>query len=145
MPNLVVRLETGTQTAGDGQELQEQAGVQKKDNKKMALTSALTNFAISQGKAILSASISQIGITTGDYIKQEQIQRIVGYAQDAIGVGAAFLVNPIVGGMAVASLGVKYAIQISNDIKQVELENTKISYMRDRSGNATLNGSRTGD
>ena len=30
MPNLVVRLETGTQTAGDGQELQEQGGTQKK-------------------------------------------------------------------------------------------------------------------
>ena len=112
----------------------------------MALTSApLTNFAISQGKAILSVSISQIGITTGDYIKQEQIQRIVGYAQDAIGVGAAFLVNPVVGALAVASLGIKYGLEISANIKQVELENTKITYMRDRSGNATLNGSRTGD
>lgn len=144
MPDITIRLQKGTETAGDGLELQEDKG-SKANNKKMAAVTLITNFAISQGKAILSASISNIGITTGDYIKQEQIQQMMGYAQDLAGIGAAFVINPLVGAFAVAGAGIKYGIQIYTDIKKAEIENVKITYMRDRSGNTTINGSRTGD
>ena len=146
MPELKVRIEKGSATAGDGQEIQENTGSAKQaSTNKMAVVGTLVNFAISQGKSILSASISQIGVTTGDYIKQERIQEAMGYAQDAVGIGTAFAVNWVVGALAVATTGIKYAIQITSEVKQNELENNKISYIRNRSGNTLINGSRTGD
>lgn len=145
MPDVRIRVETGQATAGDGREIQETASRGQADAKTVAI-SMLGHQALNTTKQILNYSISNIGNFTGNTVMQENIQTAVGIMGDLASIGMASATGGWVG-FAVATIGVatKYTMgAISNEIANRK-DNRQTAFILERSGNSTMNGSRTGD
>lgn len=145
MPDVRIRVETGQATAGDGREIQETAGKGKADAKTVAL-SLLGHQAINTTKQILNYSISNIGNFTGNTVMQENVQAITGIMGDIASIGMATASGGWVG-FAIATVGIatKYTLEAVSTQIQQRKDNNQSRFILDRSGNSTMNGSRTGD
>lgn len=143
MPNVRIRIEKGTETAGDGKEQQE---AKQEESKKQPVASPTAMLfyhqAIATGKQIVGYAASNVGNFTGNYLMQDQIQSALDIAGDittlALGATRGWA------GFAVAGIGVttKRVLQaVSMAQENVHLQHQQ-DYLLKRSGNATTNGSR---
>lgn len=110
-----------------------------------AVASLFVHQAISTGKQILNYGISNIGNFTGDYVKQAQIQQGVDIATDIAGIGIAFATNWVAGLVAVVGVATKGILSSVSAMQEQKHLEHNTSYLIERSGNSTKNGSRTGD
>lgn len=142
MPNVKIRIERGVQTAGDGQEQQENLG--KQNNQPIASPTQMLFYhqAIATGKQILSYATSNVANFTGNYLLQDQINNAVDILGDAttLALGATRgWAGLIVAGVGLTTKKVLQAISLVQETKHLENEQ---NYLLKRSGNATTNGSR---
>ena len=145
MPNIKIRIERGVQTAGDGQEIQENAN--KTSPKKIALVSAFAHQTLNTGKQIISYSSSNVGNFTGNNVLQDQINNnleILGYVTN-IATGVATSVstwNPIPAIASIASVGFSIGTKVYSRVQEERHGDVKVNFLINRSGNLTKNGSR---
>lgn len=141
MPQVKIRIESGTETAGDGQELQENK--QKVSLEKVAVMSVFATQMISTAKQSLNFAVSNIGVNTGDYTKSVRIQKTLSAIGDITSVASGFAAGGWVGGtIAIAGITTNKifeAISIQQDLVH---DNIRTEYLKTRSGNTTKNGSR---
>lgn len=146
MPNIKIRISTGVKTAGDGVERQEEKGaMSKSDQRNMAVTSIFAHQMLATSKQALNTSISMIGVETGNYVEQQQIEAVMGLVSSAVGTGVAFATNPYLGIAKVAADVVSYGLKIATDIRKFQVNEKNADILRRRSGNSLTDGSRTGD
>lgn len=140
MPQVKIRVES----VDDASAEQTGAPSAKKDEKgaKTALISLFTQKAISTTKQLVGTYVNNIGIYTGNYVKQDNIQRDLSTLGEIVSIGAAFAVNvyagiAMVAGSALSAVGDYMVLQ-----KQIEIENQRINYIKERNGNTLEDGSR---
>ena len=146
MPSVKIRIEKGVDTAGDGQEQQENK-LSKAEKKKIALAAFLAKQAINVTKQIINFSTSHIGEWTGDYIKQANTQASLEYLETGAGLitaGAMSVAteNPIPIIMEVLSLGLKTGFSHYEDARKQAKARHDYEFLQQRTGNSTTNGSR---
>ena len=140
MPNVKIRIEKGVETAGDGREIQEGKASR---TEKLAVASVFAHQMINIGRQTINYAVSNIGNYTGDYIKQNEINKSLDVLSDLTTVGLGFATGGWIGGI-VATVGVitKTGFQIASEQQQIAKSNRQYDYLRDRTGNATTNESR---
>ena len=97
------------------------------------------------GKQIVSASINNIGISTGDYVLQDRVQHAASLISDLSTIGVAFATNWVAGIAATVGVATKNVINAVTKNKRDAHEERKTDLLRARSGNTLTNGSRTGE
>ena len=142
MPEVRIRIEKGSETAGDGQEKQENKTSDKSQPVASATQMLFYHQAIATGKQILSYATSNVANFTGNYLMQDQVNRTM----DIIGDMTTLALGATRGwaGLAIATVGLttKKALQFVTLMQeQVHLRNEQ-EYILKRSGNSTTDGSR---
>lgn len=145
MPDIRIRISTGTKTAGTGAEPQENKGVASDGLMKNAVVSVFAHQMLASGKQALSTSISIMGTETGNYALQEQIERVSGLITSAVGTGVAFATNPVLGVAKLTGDILSIGMKAYSELSKLKLEEKNAEIMRRRSGNSLTNKSRTGD
>lgn len=141
MPNVKIRIEAGTETAGDGKELQEQS--KKNDSTKFnAAVSIVAHQAISKAKQVLNYSVSNIGNFTGDYTKSESIQQVISTVGDISAIATGFAAGPIAGSIAIVSVAMSKTFEAVSFFQDQKHKDIEYEYLQARSGNSLVNGSR---
>lgn len=140
MPQVNIRIESV------GEE-EQQTGVpsQKKTEKggaKIAAASIFAHQAISTAKSLVGTYVNNIGLYTNDYVKQDNIQRQLEGIGTVIGIGAAFATNWVAGLAMVAGTAIKGIADYSIIQKNIEIENQRTEYLKQRNGNTLEDGSR---
>ena len=140
MPQVKIRIEnTDDNQAGVGNA---SATSTKDDKKKVSATTIFTNQMIATAKQTMNFAINNIGNFTGDYIAQSKAQELVSFVGDVVSIVTGALVSPAAAVVAVAGLAVKQTFETISDIRKNQLSERPRSYLIERSGNATKNGSR---
>lgn len=138
MPNVKIRIERSETETG--------TPVTKKTDDKakdVAMTSIFANQMIGVAKQIISYSASNIGNFTGNYIEQDRVNQQLEVLNDLATVTLGIATKGAVGGaIAVAGITTKKIFQLISDVRRDVLEERDRSLLLQRSGNATLNGSR---
>ena len=147
MPQVKIRIERGVQTAGDGQEQQEQKRVDNQGINKIAVTSAFAHTMINTTKQIVTYSLSNVGQFTGNNLKQDQINTALEILGDvgSIVAGIATTVvseNPVPLFASIVSIGTKYGLRAYSEYQEFKHGEYQRNIMLERSGNSTINGSR---
>ena len=147
MPNVKIRIERGVQTAGDGQEQQEQKNRDAQGVSKVAVAGAFAHTMINTGKQIVSYSLSNVGQFTGNNLKQDQINTALEILGDvgSIVAGVATTVlteNPVPLFASIVSIGTKYGLRAYSEYQEFKHGEYQRNIMLERSGNSTTNGSR---
>lgn len=141
-------LKRGAGFGMEGQDLLKQSAA---DNKK--IQAMVTAFALSNIKRAIAYDIAQMGNQTGAYIRQAEIELALGVGTKILGIGtgigAAAMVNPVLGvATAIISVGSE-AISIGQQYRTLQTNiaklNTYNNIMQERSGGTFSNGSRGTD
>lgn len=138
MANVRIRIEREETEAGEAKQ------TQKNDEaKNMATSSMFAHKMMGVGKQVFNYAASNVGNFTGDYIKQDQINKALDIVGDTTTIGLGFAAGGIPG-LAVAAVGVatKNILKVVTRNREEELRERDRQYMLDRSGNSTRNGSR---
>lgn len=147
MPQVKIRIERGIETAGDGQEQQEQKIQNNQGLKKVAITTAFAHTMINSGKQIINYSLSNVGQFTGNNLLQDTINGALEILGDVGNVAVGLVTsiateNPIPLIASVVSVGVKYGTKAYSDQQELRHSEYQHNFMLERSGNSTKNGSR---
>lgn len=80
-------------------------------------------------------AISNIGLITGNYALQQQVEQTIGVASRLAGIGMAFAMGGVAGGvMAVAGTAIDMANQVYVYNKERGFANINASHLRERAG-----------
>lgn len=110
---------------------------------KIAGISLFAHQAVNTAKQIVNYEISNVGVKTGNYVLQEQINEAVAIIGDLTTVGAGFAAGGIAGGIvAIAGVTTKKIFEEKSRNEAIKHENIESEYLRRRSGNTTTSGSR---
>lgn len=142
MPNIKVRLEAGTELAGDGKELQEQPnkGVSVQ---KVASVGVFANLAISQAKKVGQFAVSNVGNFTGDYVLQRNIQQGMAIVGDLSSIAVGALAGGWVGAIvATAGIVVGNTLEAVGIAQNIKKENYQSNFIKERGGDVYNDGSR---
>ena len=141
MANVNIRIESVS-----SEEQQTGVPTQKKSDEKsgakVAVASLFAHQAISTTKSIVSSYASNIGLFTGNYVKQDNMQDALEAIGSLTSIGVAFATNWVAGVAMVAGLGIKSIADYSVQQRQIELENKRVEYLKQRNGNTLEDGSR---
>ena len=147
MPQVKIRIEKGVQTAGDGQEQQEQKNRNTQGLNNVAVATAFAHTMINTGKQIITYSFSNVGQFTGNNLKQDQINTALEILGDvgSIAAGIATSViseNPVPLFASIMSIGTKYGLRSYSEYQEFKHGEYQRNLLLERSGNSTTNGSR---
>lgn len=147
MPNVKIRIESGSEVAGDGRENQEdKKALEERNKEQAAMMSKMAQQMLGTTKQVISYRVSNVGLFSGNYIKQDQVNAAMELLTDATTIGMGFASGGWLGAsIAVVGLATKVIMeQISG--ARADLANQRATdYLLARSGNATKNGSRGTD
>ena len=119
----------GTNTSPSNEQKPKQAGESN------AFYDGVKTILVDAGKKLLSTAISQYGNLTGDTVTASRIQAINQVAGYALAIKAG-------GWVGAAAVAVDLGIQGFTSFIENRKANAQIEMLRQRAGNATLNGSR---
>lgn len=143
MPSVKIRVESVSNDEIQAQKQGEEVnGKDKGEAGKIAVASIFAHQAISTAKQTINSYIGNLGDFTGNYVKQDNLQREIEAVGQLVGVGAAFATNWVAGVAMVAGLGIKAINDYRISQRQIELENKRIEYLRQRNGDVLDDGSR---
>lgn len=141
MPDIKIRISKGEQTAGDGQEIQEQK--QQASKERIAVVSVLATQMVGIAKQSINYALNNVGVNTGNYVLQEQINNAMDVVSDVATIGLGFGAGGIVGGLiAIAGVTTKTVFSEISRNTAIRHENLRNDYLLARSGNSAKNGSR---
>ena len=110
---------------------------------RIAGISFFAHQAINTGKQIVNYEISNVGVKTGNYVLQEQINQAVEIVGDFATIGTGFMAGGWIGGaVAIAGVTTKNVLKEVSRAEGIKHENIEYEYLKTRSGNTTRNGSR---
>ncbi len=110
-------------------------GQTAKENAKTAFTVSKAMSVVKQfGTQIADGYISSIGSRTGNYVMQERVQNTMSIASKIIGIGTAFIANPILGAVALVGEGIGFGFQVAERNRQIMWQNRAAEQMRRRAG-----------
>jgi len=141
MASTRVRIEAGSELAGDGKEIQEKSNAVSSE--KAAMIGVFSHVAIAQAKKMVQFSVSNIGNFSGDYVMQRNVQQAMSIVGDivSIGVGAA-------AGGVVGAVGAMTGVLINNMLESIGIaqnikkENYQSNFIKERGGDVYNDGSR---
>ena len=139
MPQVKIRI------SQESQEQIEVEGLQPSTigKEKIATISLFAHQGISMAKQIVNYEISNVGVKTGNYVLQEQINETMSVLSDIGTVGLGIASGGWVGGIiAVAGVTTKRVLEEKSRNEGIKHENIESEYLRRRSGNTTTSGSR---
>lgn len=139
MPQVKIRISQESQEQIDAEGLQPSTV----SRERIATISLFAHQGINTAKQIVDYEISNVGVKTGNYVLQEQINEAISILSDigTIGLGAAS--SGWIGGIvAVAGVTTKRVLQETSRNEAIKHENIESEYLRRRSGNTTTSGSR---
>jgi hypothetical protein len=106
-----------------------------KDNAKSAFTiDQATRVATRFARQIATNTIGSIGTFTGNNILQERVERGMSFVSRGIGVGVAFIANPVLGAVALVGEGIDVAFKLAQQQRKLEWQNVAASELRRRAG-----------
>lgn len=139
MPQVKIRISQESTEQAEAQGLQPSLV----GGEKIATMSLFAHQAINTGKQIVNYSISNVGIKTGNYVTQEQINQTVDIVGDIATIGTGFAAGGWIGGVvAIAGVTTKQVFKELSRNEDIKHENIESEYLRRRSGNTTTSGSR---
>lgn len=108
----------------------------------MARENAKTAFTVNRALAVVKqfstqvvdSSIAQIGARTGNYVMQERAQNTMNVMGKIVGIGTAFVANPILGAVALVGEGVSLGFQVSARNREIIWQNREAEQLRRRAG-----------
>lgn len=111
------------------------SGTQAKNNAKAFFTldrgiSVAKQFATQ----IVDAHVGMIGLSTGNYVLQERVQRSLNIGQKLIGIGVSFAINPILGTLNLISEGISMGVELARQNKEVAWQNRSANELARRAG-----------
>lgn len=147
MPDVKIRIERGVETAGDGQEQQEQKALDKQGLKKVAVATAFAHTMVNTGKQIINYSLSNVGQFTGNNLMQDQINTALEVIGDVAGIATGLVTsivteNPVPVIASILSVGTKYGTRAYSEYQEFKHAEYQHDFLLQRSGNSTTNGSR---
>ena len=147
MPDIKIRIQKGEETVGDGVELQESQnkGLNASDKANIVSLSFVAQQSVSLLKMGMSKAISTIGMNTGDYILQKNVENVMNIGEWAISTGVAFASNVYVGIAKLAMDALNSVSNVAIDIISNDKNNKLIEIIQTRTVNSAKNGSRTGN
>ena len=99
--------------------------------------------ALNTAKQIVNYNISNVGVKTGNYVLQEQINEVVDVVSDISTIGLGFAAGGPRGGLvAIAGVTTKQIFKEISRNEEIKHQNIESDYLARRSGNTTTNGSR---
>lgn len=144
MPLVKIRVDAGSEDIGVKQDAnQAQNTLEQADKARQASMTLFTQAMISEAKSIINYAVSNIGNLTGDSIRQENVQRNVGYIQDLTTIALGFKSGGTSGALiAIAGITLNKGLEIASYFIEQRHNDIERDYLLERSGNSTLNGSR---
>lgn len=110
---------------------------------RIAVTSIFAQQVVRTGKSIVTYNLSNVGIRTGNYIAQEQINQAVEIIGDIASIGVGIAAGGPVGGLiAIAGITTKQIFSAISYEEDIRHQNINSAYLAERSGNTHKNGSR---
>lgn len=109
---------------------------------KIATISLFAHQGISTAKQIVNYEISNVGVKTSNYVLQEQINETMSVLSDLGTVGFGFAGGWVTGIVAIAGVTTKKVLEEKSRNEAIKHENIESEYLRRRSGNTTMSGSR---
>ena len=116
-------LQTQPTAASPQQEGQKPKNPKDGNNKSQALMAAAVQVTYNLGKQAVTTAIGNIGISTGDYYAQKQVQRNMSAMGTVLGLAMAAK-NPLMLAMSVGSM----AITAASEIKQQNIQRDIANY-----------------
>lgn len=144
MPDVKIRVEATTRDELDSKTPTESSG-KGTTTERLAVASIFAQQAVATTKQIVSASISNIGNFTGDYIKQDNVQRQVETLLQIGAIAVEAYVNPV---LALAHIAGNFVKDLTTSVSSVQAMNKQentLRLLKERAGYPTTNGSRTGE
>ena len=136
MPNVKIRLETQQE---DTNQLE---ALSREQKTKVATMTLLGTQLVANTKKILNYGVNNIGNFTGNYIAQEKIQLATDIVGDIATIGLGFATGLIGGAIAIAGVAVSKSLEAVTFFQDEKHKRNEIEYLRERSGNTLVNGSR---
>lgn len=93
------------------------------NDKSKAVTALIAQQVVSVGRQGLSAAISNIGLSTGNYYLQHKVERNINALSQAGTLGLAFMTNPVLGASMLAGMAVSSASETYKQNKEREIAN----------------------
>lgn len=108
---------------------------QSKETEKAVFSTAMAlQVAKRLSTQVVDGYINSIGERTGNYVQQQQINTAKMLTGKAIGVGAAFVANPILGGVALVSEGIGTAFDLASKNREIAWQNREAEQLCRRAG-----------
>jgi hypothetical protein len=114
----------------------------RSDSSKMFRMAAGAQVLMSSGKQALNYVTSRIGTWTGDYVKQDTINKVKNVTGDLIGLGVAVAMGPVATAGYLATKAITLATQIADELHRLKWENRAAAEYQRRSGNYLADRSR---
>ena len=106
-----------------------------KSNAKNAFTiDQATRVATRFARQIATNTVGSIGTCTGNNVLQDRVERGISFVSRGIGVGAAFIANPVLGAVAFAGEGIDLAFRAAQAQRKLDWQNAAASELRRRAG-----------
>lgn len=138
MPNVKIRISREETEKTESSGLFPSVG-----REKIATVSIFAHQTLNTAKQIVNYNISNVGVKTGNYALQEQINTTVEVISDASTVGLGFAAGGWVGGViAIAGVATKQIFKQISRNEEIKHQNIESEYLARRSGNTTMSGSR---
>ena len=139
MPQVKIKIEGTT----DEKEARTEAQKTRMATEKMAAVSIFSHQLLNTMKQTVNYEISNIGVKTGNYARQAEVNMLMEIVSDASTVVTGFVSGGwIGGGVAIAGVATNRVIGAVAFAEQVRHENYNANFLRERSGNSNVNGSR---
>ena len=144
MPLVKIRVEAGSEDTGIKQDAnQAQKALTEQEKARQASMSLFTHAMQSEVKKIINYSVANIGNLTGDSIRQQNVQRTMGYIQDIATIALGYKSSGAVGAtIAIAGITLSKGLEVASYFIEQRHNDIEREYLLERSGNATLNGGR---
>ena len=111
------------------------SGETAKANAKTAFTvSKAMSVAKQFSSQIVDGYISSIGSRTGNFVMQERAQNAMSAVGKIVGIGTAFVANPLLGAVALVGEGINFGFQVAERNRQIIWQNREAEQLRRRAG-----------
>lgn len=104
-------------------------------DKRSMQSQAIATALIQGGKQIIASGVNTYSNLTGDYIVSRGVQSMTNLAADALTMVKGGVVGVIM-------VGTKYAIQGVQSVIDYRKQEAQLNFLRQRTGNSTINGGR---
>lgn len=140
MPQVRIRVEKVQEQPGEANVNLKSSADEKKN---VAATSIFAHQMMGIGKQVVNYGLRNVGTFTGNYDAQEDINAALDLVSDGSTIALGFGSGGWIGGViAIVGVGTKRILETVTQSRSDKMSQRQTEYLLERSGNATLDGSR---